>query len=168
MKLEPCAGCGRICLTHPIANLVVKCDPAALDGQGVAQELTAGRQIWTPEFGPGLIPQRLRGARPGDTRLLREHHCMAAGALHRPSPVLGDTSAPKGRETGAQSLAAPSTPSVVRPTEHSSASGAVPRRSEEAGCSFCGQPLGEDGAGTYVIMQLGATVVDAFHSGGCP
>ena len=129
MKLEPCIGCGRMILTHSIANLTVKCDPSPLDGQGVAEELGAGRQIWTPEFGPGFIPKKLRGARPGDAKILREHRCTAAGALRSPSPVPGASQLPKGREEPAQSLAGPSTPSSAPRTAPSSARRAVNPRS---------------------------------------
>lgn len=165
MKLEPCIGCGRMVLTHSVANLTVKCEPTPLDGQGVAQELGAGRQIWTPEFGPGLIPKRLRAARPGDTKLLREHRCTAAGALSTPSPVPGASQSPKGRETGVQSFAAPSTPSSARPTVPSGVPAAASRTSD---CSLCGHPIELADVENYVMIELGATVIDAFHVGGCP
>ena len=169
MKLEPCIGCGRMILTHSIANLTVKCDPSPLDGQGVAEELGAGRQIWTPEFGPGFIPKKLRGARPGDAKILREHRCTAAGALRSPSPVPGASQLPKGREEPAQSLAGPSTPSSAPRTAPPSARRAANPRSELThDCSFCGYPIDAADVETYALIQLGATVIDAFHTSGCP
>lgn len=169
MKLEPCIGCGRMVLTHKIANLTVKCDPTPLDGQGVAQELGAGRQIWSPS----LDGRSLKGARPGDAKLLREHSCTAAGALRTPPPVPGAASSPKGRETGTQPLAAPSTPSSARPTAHSGAPAAVPRRFDFQEmrlvhpCSLCGHPIDAADVETYALIELGATVIDAFHTSGC-
>jgi hypothetical protein len=164
MTLEPCIGCGRMVLTHKIANLTVKCDPSPLDGQGVAQELGAGRQIWSPS----LDGRSLKGARPGDAKLLREHSCTAAGALRTPPPVPGAASAPKGRETGTQPLVVPSTPSSAPWTAPSGAPAAVSPRSDLTHpCSLCGHPIDAADVETYALIELGATVIDAFHTSGC-
>jgi hypothetical protein len=154
-------------LTHSVANLTVKCEPTPLDGQGVAQELGAGRQIWTPEFGPGLIPKRLRPAQPGDAKLLREHRCAAAGALSTPPPL---PAPPKAAPRPAESRVAPRTPSSARPTAHSGAQRAATPRSEgrttpprSEPCDVCRKPVALDGSEQYIAIELGATVVWAVH-----
>lgn len=164
MQLKPCPGCGRMVLIHSIANLTVKCEPTPLDGQGVAQELGAGRQIWTPEFGPGLIPKRLRPAQPGDSKLLREHRCAAVSRPGTPSAV---PAPPKAAPRPAQRRVAPSTPSSAPRTAPSGAPVAVSHRSETRShpCDGCGKPVELDGAVDYMALELGATVMWAIHDG---
>lgn len=161
MKLEPCIGCGRMVLIHSIANLTVKCEPTPLDGQGVAQEIGAGRQIWTPEFGPGLIPKGLRGARPGDAKLLREHRCAAVSRPGTPSAV---PAPPKAAPRPAQRRVAPSTPSSGPSTDHSGARRAASPRSETPVCSACSQPCQD---GTYASIEVGELLVWAQHVEEC-
>lgn len=161
MTLEPCIGCGRMVLTHKIANLTVKCEPTPLDGQGVAQELGVGRQIWTPEFGPGLIPKALRGARPGDAKLLREHRCVTVSGAGTPPPV---PAPPKAAPRPAESRVAPRTPSSVRPTAHSGAPAAESPRSDGPRCDECGIIMAE---GDYVAVQLGEIYMWAQHLTNC-
>lgn len=174
MTLAPCPGCGRMVLIHSVANLTVKCEPTPLDGQGVAQELGAGRQIWTPEFGspdgvggpsgPGLIPKRLRPAQPGDSKLLREHRCVSVSGAN-PAPSV--PAPPKAPQSPSGGRVAPSTRSSGPSTDHSGARRAASPRSETRShpCDGCGKPVELDGAVDYVALELGATVMWAIHDG---
>lgn len=163
VKLEPCIGCGRMILIHRVANLTVRCEPTPMDGQGVAQELGAGRQIWTPEFGPGLIPKGLRGARPGDAKLLREHRCAAVSGPGTPPAV---PAPPKGPQSPSGRRVAPSTRSSGPRTDHSSARPAVSPRFDQGGprCDECGLIMEE---GEYVSAQLGEIYIWAQHLTNC-
>lgn len=161
MKLEPCPGCGRAVLIHSVANLTVKCEPTPLDGQGIAQELGAGRQIWTPEFGPGLIPKRLRPAQPGDSKLLREHRCVSVSGAN-PAPSV--PAPPKAPQSPSGGRVAPSTRSSGPSTDHSGARRAASPRSETPVCSACSQPCQD---GTYASIEVGELLVWAQHVEEC-
>lgn len=158
MELKPCPGCGRMMLTQKIANLTVRCEPTPLDGQGVAQELGAGRQLWTPEFGPGLIPRRLKAARPGDGKLLREHRCPvnAQEALSRPRTTQGGETVPP---KAPRPPVARSRPSSGPLTVHSGVRGAGSPRSNPT-CDRCGKPCAD---GTYASIEVGQLPVWAEH-----
>lgn len=173
IKVEPCRGCGRILMIHPVANLTVRLESEPLDAQGAATALVAGRNLWrvTATSAKGVRPAELsalRTAEPGERPyVVQEHRCTAAGAPHTPSPVLGDPSLPKGPEAGVQSLSPVglSIPSSEPSPEDSSAP-AADRLPTEV-CSVCRKPLDPSDAGNYVALQLGATVVDSFHAN-CP
>lgn len=156
MKLEPCRDCGRMILQDG----PTRCDPSPLDGQGVATEVMSGRKIWTPTFGPGLIPQSLRPASPGDTKLLREHDCAP---VSRPATPPEAPAPPKALPGPAEPRVALSTPSSARQTERSSASSAGTRTSEPV-CDGCGQPCTQ---GTYASIEVGSLIVWAEHVSGC-
>lgn len=161
--LKPCPGCGRACLTQQIANLTVKCDPTPLDGQGVAVELMAGRQLWTPMFGPGLIPDRLKAASPGDAKLLREHACTvkAATAVLAPVQPAGGTGGPA---RSPKARVAPSRPSSGVSTEASGVPDAVSPHTDHPNCDSCGRPCLP---GTYWGFQHGTKWIYAQHGEDC-
>lgn len=167
MKLEPCTGCGRMILTQPIANLTVKCDPTPLNGQqAVDYLLQGGRTLWMVDA------QRLRRARPGEPGPVREHRCPvnAQEALYRPRST---RPGPSPQLTPQRPSAGQQTPSSGPSAAPSSAKPAGSRVSDPLAhghldCSTCGQPINLRDIETYALIELGATVIDAFHVGGCP
>lgn len=173
-KIEPCSGCGRIILVHPVANLVVRLDTEPLDAKGAADALIAGRGLWrvTQTSVTGVRPAELsalaaRGVTEGP-QVVQEHRCPAGSAPLSRSGYSGAATAPKGPEKPAQRLAGRPTPSSARPTAHSGARNAVQRPSsgprEAPRCSACSGPC-EDG--TYASVELGDLVLWAMHVERC-
>ncbi len=167
IKVEPCRGCGRILMVEAIANLSVRLESEPLDAQEAATALVAGRNLWriTQTSASGARPAELgalRTAEPGERPyIVQEHACTATGAPRTPSPVLGDPSVPKGRQTGTQGVhVVPSTPSSDRQPERSSVPSAVSPRSEGPRCDGCSRPCAD---GTYASIEVGELTVWAHH-----
>lgn len=178
IKVEPCRGCGRIILLGKIANLDVKCDPAPLTNVGdIVKLLTSPTPptLWMVEKNRQGRPMGFRGARPGEAGPVAEHVCTvkAADAVLRPSaPRGGETVPPKAPRPPAARSAASSGHSTVSSgapgagTLDSKPSGAS-LRSSDVPCSVCGNMIHLTDVGTYALIELGAVLVDAFHTGGC-
>lgn len=161
MKIEPCLGCGRGVLIHKIANLAVKCDPSPLDGVGVAREIVAGRSLWTPVFGPGLIPKELKPGRPGDTKLLAEHRCTRVSGASAPATPSRPVVAPQASPTLSEAESVLGGP--ARPGDASTAPFSSSRRTNPC-CDGCSEPMAD---GTYASIELGSLVVWAQHVTEC-
>jgi len=154
-------------LVHRIANLDVKCEPTPLAGWEIAAELSAGRQIWTDPDG-----RSLRGARPGDEKLLREHRCpvSAREALSRPrtpSKVPSVQSTPPRPPAGrtAPSSGPSAAPSSVRSAETRDSDGREdPSLHSGPRCDDCGLIMAD---GDYVSAQLGEIYIWAQHTANC-
>lgn len=161
--IEMCTGCGRPILVHKIANLTVKCEPTPLTDVGdIVKLLTSPNppSLWMVERNQQGQPVRLRGARRGERGPVPEHRCTRVSGSQGPPSVLGGPDAPKGRETGVQGVAAPSTPSSAPWTARSSAPSAVSHRSEGPRCDRCSKPCAD---GTYASIALGELTVWAQH-----
>lgn len=162
IKVEPCSECGRTVARQTGLNVVV--EPIPLDAQEAVAELMAGRRLWANGTG-GLRP-----ALPGEPGPAREHRCpvKAAGAVLSasvtPRREKGPVVPPKAASGPSVAF---STPSLAPRTDRSSASRAA-NRGTETECSECGYPIALDDVDTYALIELGATLVDAFHTGQCP
>src|SRR3546814_870919 len=120
-----------------------------LDGQGVVTAITSGREVFPAPDGKPLLV----------------HRCSvnAQTALSRPSvtpEVPGHPKAlpepPAGRT--APSWVAPAEPARSADSRHRSDS---PLGHGHVDCSTCGQPIDLADTGTYALIELGATLVDA-------
>jgi len=167
--IQPCAGCGRLILLHRIANLTVKADPAPLTDVGDILKLIAGPNppsLWAVEYDKAGRPNRLRGARPGETPVVPEHRCLRVGGQGKPT-----LSAPPSRSVVAPQ-ASPElseAESVVggpaRPGDASAAPFDRPLRPHP--CDTCSEPVVLGGPEEYAAIELGATVIWAQHTP-CP
>lgn len=179
IKVEPCRGCGRIILVGKIANLTVKCDPAPLTNVGDIMKLLTSASptptLWMVEQNLQGQPIHLRGARPGEAGPVAEHRCTVSAqeALSRPrtpAPVSSPQPTPQSPPAGRTApFSGPSAgPSSVRGagTLDSKPSGAS-LRSSDVPCSVCGNMIHLTDVGTYALIELGAVLIDAFHTGGC-
>lgn len=168
MKINPatCGRCSEMLWLGEDAGLRWTADMTPLDRDAAIQAMIAGRELYVVG---GTHMTRYRTGQPTGT-VHAAHGCPsgAARALEKVSPVLGDPNAPKGRETGAQGFVVPSTRSSARPEAPSSARSAVRRRSDGPDCSLCGHQIRLADVETYAMIELGATVIDAFHTSGCP
>lgn len=173
INTEPCRGCGRPLIIHGIANLVVRLEVEPLDAPKATQALLAGRNLWriTATSVNGARPAELTAlAQRGNTEgpyITQEHRCTAAGASRSPSVGKETRTVPKAAQEAVQSLAVSSTPSSARPAANSGARSAGSRPSEPP-CSFCGRAIRLDDTETYALIEVGAVLIDAFHTGECP
>lgn len=183
IKLEPCPGCGRTLMTHPVGGPVIRTDVAPLEADEATRALLGGRELYRVTFlggrpanfgsaGPDVLA-KLR-TEPGERPfVVQGHRCTrtAQEALSRPRSPSADKEtgpAPKGRP------AVPGAPSPARSTERSSVRSADRPPFEidwskvgedaEPRCPDCGL-LMEDGE--YVSAQLGEIYVWAVHLTGC-
>lgn len=187
IKIEQCRQCGRPLLIHSMAGLNVRLEPDHLDVQGATTALLGGRGLWriTPtSVSPATNVVLEALGRLGTTvgpHVVQEHRCRAdarqggctaAGAPVAPFAGKESNPAPKGRQSPP---VAPSTRSSDRPSRGSTARRAerptfeASRRREtprSVDCTLCGQPL--DDPATAAMIHLGATLIDAFHTGECP
>jgi hypothetical protein len=180
IQVEPCKGCGTIILLGEMMGLRAKCDPAAMDAQEAVAALLAGRELHRVTQVGGrptnLSPARpavlkaLRMAEPGERPMVVGSHVCpqnASAPASGPTGPLGGTTAPKG---GGRPPVPPKNRFSGQPTASStpgSALGAVIQGSDTP-CSLCGQPVPIDDPDGYVLIHLGATLIDAFHAGECP
>lgn len=179
IQVETCRGCGRSIYVHPVANLTVRLDVEPLDAQTAVSALLAGRNLWrvTATSVTGARPAELSALRQRGTTegpcIVQEHACTARWSPNTLSPVHGADASPKGREAGVQrfmrTLAGPSTPSSAPRTAPYGAHAAARRPSDARThpCSACGAPVPLGDPEGYVLIHLGATLVDAFHAT-CP
>jgi hypothetical protein len=175
IKVEGCRGCGRLLMIQPIANLEIRLETQPLDAQTAVQALVAGRNLWTVTnnhaSGAGAAELAALGSSgPGVRRpfVVAEHVCPTKGqeALSRrrspsvsPSVQVTPQSPPAGRTAP---FSGPSAgPDSVR--------SAATRDSEtQVACSVCGNLIRLADTGTYALIELGSTLIDAFHTGDCP
>lgn len=170
--IEMCKGCGRPVLVHRIANLVVKCEPVALDGSGAVAEIMAGGSLWMVERNLQGQPVRLRGARPGEPGPVPEHRCLnAQEALSRPrTPSVVPSPQPTPQRPPAGRTAPSSGPSAAPSSVRTAASPAFKidwsKVGEPSGprCDGCSQPCAD---GTYASIALGELTVWAHHVNSC-
>jgi len=159
--IQPCTGCGRLILLHRIANLVVKADPAPLTDVGDILKLIAGPNppsLWAVETNQAGQPNRLRGARPGETGVVPEHRCTNRGTSNAVMASL-PASKPNGATPG------PKEPPAGRTTPSSAPQGltvddAARQASDAPACDRCGKPCAD---GTYAAVQLGDIYMWAQH-----
>ena len=184
IKVEPCRGCGRTLLVHPVANLSVRLDSEPLDAQTAVQALLDGRNLWrvTQTSVKGARPAELsalRTAEPGERPFIAAEHRCPQGAPSRLRSTPEVSEYPKGPPSPP---AAPSRPSSG-PTTDSSTPGSVLAAGTQGGepfqidwskvgetvvCSVCSRAIDVDATDSYAMIELGAALVDAFHTGECP
>lgn len=171
IKVEPCSNCLAVVFLEDLGGVKVKADPAQLDGKGAIEAITEQRPLYRIRFIGGRPsnvttagPEVLRGlsTEPGERPyVVREHRCEAPWTATQRPP------APKVAQDPHRAPAAPQIASQGPSTGSSSARGAVtPVSKPLVPCSTCGKEL--DDPATRVLIELGATVVDAFHCGPCP
>lgn len=171
INVEPCRGCGRIILTMAVANLAVRVDPEPLDAQTATAALLAGRELWTAS----PDGQQLHGASNADLMALsgppEVGHRSVLGSHRCPNGSRGPVRAQQ-RVGEAPVPKAPPGPPVApsRPSSGPSrATSTVPvaanRRTEgRTECSTCGRPIDLTDVGTYALFEIGAVLIDAFHT----
>jgi hypothetical protein len=158
-----------------IANPDVRLDTEPLDAQTAVQALVAGRNLWTVTnnhaSGAGAAELAALGSSgPGVRRpfVVAEHICPTKGqeALsRRPSPSVSPSVQVTPQSPPADRTAPFSGPSAGP----SSVPAAELRRSDsQVACSFCGNLIRLADTGTYALIELGSTLIDAFHTGDCP
>lgn len=179
IMVEPCTGCGRILLIHPVANLKVRLDSFPLEPDGAVQALMSGRNLWR------VTETSVRGARPAELAALRErgsmegprihqeHRCTAVSRPNSPSPVPEAKRPPKGsqRPPVDRSVLPGSDP---RPARSSAPSADRPRsdgpRREDPSlhsgprCDDCGLIMKP---GDYAAIQIGEIYAWAQHLTNC-
>lgn len=166
IKVEPCRGCGRLLLVHPIANLAVRLDSVPLEPDGAVQALMGGIPLWrvTGTSVSGARPAELtalreRGSTEGP-RIHQEHRCTAAGRPGTPPAV---STPPKGSQRPPADRSA-LRGSAPRPAPSSAPSADRPRSDGGPRCDDCGLIMGE---GEYVAVQLGEIYIWAQHLTNC-
>lgn len=167
IKVEPCGNCQSVIFQEDLGGVKLKMDPAALDAKGAIEAITGQRTLWRIYFlggkPSGVVPARPEvlgklNTEPGERPYVcREHACTAVSRPITPRvaqdphrPPVEATTASRGPSTVRSSARAVVTP-VSRPS--------VP-------CSTCGKDL--DDPETRILIEMGATVIDAFHCGPCP
>lgn len=161
IKVEPCRGCGRSLLIHPVANLVVRLEIEPLTADEAMQALLGGKNLWrvTQTSVSGVRPAELtalRTAEPGERpHVCQEHRCAAVSRPNPPSRV------PSGQRTPHRPPAGRATRSSGPSAAPSSARSAGRPRSEP--CDVCRKPVILDGPELYIAVELGATVMWAIH-----
>lgn len=168
IKLGRCR-CTAIVYMVEEAGLVWTADTEALDAQQAVAALTAGRELYritrVGETYLNLAPATpaVLGAlrtEPGERPVVVPSHGCPPGAargLATPFPGRGAQPTPQRPPAGQQ------TPSSGPLRAVSGATSAATPGSE---CSVCRAPL--DDPQTRILVELGATVIDAYHAGPCP
>ena len=161
-------------MIQPIANLDVRLETEPLDAQTAVQALVAGRNLWriTASSASGARPAELAAlAQRGTTEgpyIVTEHVCPTKGqeALsRRRSPSVSPSPQPTPQSPPADRTAPFSGPSAGP----SSVPAADRLRSDtQVACSLCGNLIRLDDASAYALIELGSTLIDAFHAGDCP
>lgn len=164
ITVEPCRGCGRLLLVHPIANLTVRLDSVPLEPDGAVQALMGGIPLWrvTSTSVSGARPAELtalreRGSTEGP-RIHQEHRCTAVSGPNTPKAV---SASPKGSQRPPADRSALQG-SVRRPERSSAPSAATPV--SEPRCDGCGEPCSD---GTYASVAIGDIIVWAAHVENC-
>jgi len=164
--IEPCKGCGSLILLHRIANLVVKADPAPLTDVGDILKLIAGPNppsLWAVETNQAGQPNRLRGARPGETGVVPEHRCTRVGGQASP-PVAPSRPAAQAQTAPELSEAESVVGGPARPGDASTPPFSATRRTNPV-CDGCFRPCEP---GTYASVELGDILQWAHHVTECP
>lgn len=183
IKIETCRGCGRSIYVHPVANLTVRLDVEPLDAQEAVTALIAGRNLWrvTATSVTGARPAELSALRQRGTTegpcIVQEHACTgrlnAASVPLSASQTAGGGKVPPkapGPSVALQRAFSGQPTASSTPDSAPDASRKGPQPLSDARtvpCSTCGAsvPLGEPEG--YVLIHLGATLIDAFHAT-CP
>lgn len=187
IQVEPCKGCGTIVLMGEMMGLRAKCDPSPLDAQEAVAALLAGRELHRVTYIGGrpanlsparpAVLEKLRVAEPGERPMVVGSHACpttnGSAPAWRPSSTPGGTTPPKGGGRPPAPPSRPSSGSLTDSSTHASAPDASqkglqrPSDGRTAPCSTCGTPITLDAPETAVLIHLGATLVDAFHTA-CP